>query len=75
MKALNEQIERKAFDKANEKVIEAKTEKEFQPLVEIFDVDNYKGYNKVAMPSLENPNVRNNTTACCSCILFFMIIL
>ena len=28
MKALNEQIERKAFDKANEKVIEAKTEKE-----------------------------------------------
>ena len=28
MRALNEQIERKAFDKANEKVIEAKTEKE-----------------------------------------------
>ena len=28
MRALNEQIERKAFDKANEKVIEAKSEKE-----------------------------------------------
>lgn len=41
-----------------------------QPLVEIIDVDNYKAYNKVAMPSLEDLYVRNNATACCSCILF-----
>ena len=41
-----------------------------QPLVEIIDVDNYKAYNKVAMPSLEDLYVRNNTTACCSCVLF-----
>lgn len=41
-----------------------------QPLVEIIDVDNFKAYNKVAMPSLEDLYVRNNTTACCSCVLF-----
>ena len=39
-----------------------------QPLVEIIDVENFKEFNFVSMPSLEDLYVKN--TSCCSCIFF-----
>lgn len=39
-----------------------------EPLVEIIDVENFKEYNFVSMPTLDDLYVKN--TPCCSCIFF-----